>query len=100
MNTVSQRSAAAYARRASWLTVGDLLRAQATRSPNAPAVTEGDRTLSFQAFNTRINRLAHTLHALGVAHGACVAILSENRTEFVEFEFACAKIGAIACPLN
>src|SRR6185295_6145523 len=70
------------------------------RSPNAPAVTEGDRTLSYEAFNIRVNRAAHTLRALGVAHGARVAILSENRTEYVELEFACAKIGAIACALN
>ena len=48
----------------------------------------------------RVNRLAHTLEALGVARGARVAILSENRTEYVELEFACAKIGAIACALN
>src|SRR6185295_8715400 len=58
------------------------------------------RTLSYEAFNVRVNRLAHTLEALGVARGARVAILSENRTEYVELEFACAKIGAIACALN
>jgi fatty-acyl-CoA synthase len=96
----STAPAAAYARRAGVLAVGDLLRVQARRTPNASAVTEGDRTLSYEQFNSRVNRAAHALRALGVARGARVAILSENRTEYVELEFACAKIGAIACALN
>jgi len=100
MQDASVAIAAASTRRAGVLTVGDLLRVQAMRSPNAPAVTEGDRTLSYAAFNTRVNRAAHALRTLGVARGARVAILSENRTEYVELEFACAKIGAIACALN
>jgi acyl-CoA synthetase (AMP-forming)/AMP-acid ligase II len=87
-------------RRAGALTVGDLLRVQARRTPNAPAVTEDDRTLSYETFNIRVNRAANALRTLGVSRGACVAILSENRTEYVELEFACAKIGAIACALN
>jgi len=87
-------------RRAGALTVGDLLRVQATRTPNAPAVTEDDRTLSYEAFSIRVNRAANALRTLGVARGARVAILSENCIEYVELEFACAKIGAIACALN
>ena len=96
----SVATAPACVRRAGALAVGDLLRVQAMRSPNAPAVTEGDRTLSYEAFNLRVNRAAHALRTLGVAHGARVAILSENRAEYVELEFTCAKIGAIACALN
>jgi acyl-CoA synthetase (AMP-forming)/AMP-acid ligase II len=92
--------AEACVRRAGALTAGDLLRVQAMRTPNAPAVTQDDRTLSYAAFNLRVNRAANALRALGVARGARVAILSENRTEYVELEFACAKIGAIACALN
>ncbi len=86
--------------RAAQLTVGDLLRAQAARTPDAPAVSEGDRTLSYAAFNARVNRLAHALGARGVERGTRVAMLAENRIEYVELELACAKIGAIACALN
>src|SRR3954453_9377150 len=96
----SVAKAEACVRRAGALTVGDLLRVQARRTPNAPAVTEDDRTLSYAAFNLRVNRAANALGTLGVARGARVAIFSENRTEYVELEFACAKIGAIACALN
>ncbi len=86
--------------RAGRLTIGDLLRAQAGRTPDAPAVTEGERTLSYRQFNARVNRLAQALLARGVVHGARIAVLSENRLEYVELEFACAKVGAIACALN
>jgi acyl-CoA synthetase (AMP-forming)/AMP-acid ligase II len=91
---------AANVSRSARLAVGDLLRAQALRTPDALAVTEGDRTFSYAAFNTRVNRLAHTLLAMGISRGDRIAILSENRTEYVELEFACAKIGTIACALN
>ena len=100
LEDTSVSTATAYAQRAGVLTVGDLLRVQAMRIPNAPAITESDRTLSYDALNMRVNRLANTLGTLGVVRGARVAILSENRTEYVELEFACAKIGAIACALN
>ena len=92
--------AEACVRRAGALTVGDLLRVQAMRTPNAPAVTEDDRTLSYAAFNLRVNRAANALGTFGASRGTRVAILSENRTEYVELEFACAKIGVIACALN
>src|SRR5690349_23613389 len=100
MEDASVAKAERCVRRAGALTVGDLLRVQAMRTPDAPAVTEDDRTLSYAAFNVRVNRAANALRTLGVARGARVAILSENRTEYVELEFACAKIGAIACALN
>lgn len=86
--------------RAGRLTVGDLLRAQARRSPDAPAVSEGDRTLTYRAFNARVNRLAHALLVRGITRGARIAVLAENRLEYVELELACAKIGAIASALN
>lgn len=56
--------------------------------------------MSFAAFNARVNRLASVLRGAGVERGARVAILSENRAEYVELEFACAKLGAITCALN
>ena len=99
-NQALAAAATANVHRAVRLSVGDLMRAQAVRTPNAPALTEGDRTLSYAAFNARVNRLAHVLCAMGVERGTRVAILSENRIEYVELEFACAKIGAIACALN
>ena len=90
-------AAAAAAGRA---TVGGLLREQARIRPDELAVEDARVRRSYGAFNGRVNRLAHALAARGVGRGDRVAMLSENRAEYVEAEFACAKLGAIAAALN
>jgi len=55
---------------------------------------------TYGEFNTRVNRLAHALAALGLQRGDRVAILSENRCEYLELAFAGAKLGLILCALN
>ena len=53
---------------------------------------------SFADLDRRVTRLAHVLLDLGGVRGDRVAILSENRPEYVEAVLACARIGAIlAC---
>lgn len=87
-------------RRAGSWTVGELLSAQARRVPDRVAVDDGFRTLNYRSLNERVNRLASCLADLGVARGSRVAILSENRAEYIEATYAAAKLGAILCCLN
>ncbi len=82
------------------LTIGALLRERARLHPGRLAVVDGDRRLTFDGFNERVNRLAHALRAMGIGRGDRVAILSENRAEYLELLFAAAKLGAIVCALN
>lgn len=83
---------------ASQFTVGSLFRARATAMPDNTALQHGDRKLSYAALNDRVNRLVHTLAARGIGRGDRVAILSENRPEYLEFGLAAGKLGAIlAC---
>ncbi|MGE3743820.1 MAG: AMP-binding protein, partial [Geminicoccaceae bacterium] len=70
------------------ITVGELLRAQARMRPKSPAVVDRGRMWSYGEFNARVNRLAHVLTALGLQRGDRVAILSENRCEYLELAFA------------
>ncbi len=86
--------------RAGKTTVGDLLREQVRMRGDDIAVEDTQVRWRFSAFNDRVNRLAHALSGHGVGHGDRVAILSENRAEYLELEFACAKIGAIVAALN
>ena len=66
--------------------------------PDRPALQDGDLIWSFADLDRRVTRLAHVLRDLGVVRGDRVAILSENRPEYVEGVLACARIGAIlAC---
>lgn len=87
-------------RRSGARTVGETLSAQSRRVPHRVAIDDGTRQLTFAALNQRINRLANCLDALGVVRGSRMAILSENRTEYLEATYAAAKLGAILCALN
>jgi acyl-CoA synthetase (AMP-forming)/AMP-acid ligase II len=79
-------------------TVGSLFRERARLHPERPAVEGAGGTLTYGALNDRVNRAADILRGFGVARGDRVAILSENRAEYLELELACAKLGAIlAC---
>ena len=90
----------ALAGQAAGLTVGGLLAHQVRLRPDHPAVEDGPRHLTFAAFNARVNQLAHVLLGLGIGRGDRVAILSENRLEYLELLFAAGKIGAIVAALN
>ncbi len=85
---------------ASQLTVGELLCARAALTPGATALADVEREWTYRQFNERVNRLAHALLAAGIAPGDRIAVLSENRLEYLELTFACAKLGAILCALN
>ena len=89
---------AVLARRAASLTLGGLFRQQARYAGARPAIEAGARRLSYAELNDRVNRLAHALARRGVVRGDRVAILSENRLEYLELELAAAKLGAmVAC---
>ncbi len=81
-------------------TVGGLLRQQARIRADEIAVEDSRASWTYAAFNGRVNRLANALAGRGVRRGDRVAVLSENRCEYVELQFACAKIGAIVAALN
>ncbi len=91
---------AAAARQAAGVTIGELLRARARLHPDRVAVEDGARRFSFAELNARVNRLAAVLRTLDIGRGDRVAILSENRAEYLELMFAAGKLGAIVCALN
>ncbi|PSR32034.1 MAG: hypothetical protein C7B46_16135 [Sulfobacillus benefaciens] len=82
------------------MTMGNIIRRVAQRYPNREAVIFQETRLTYADFNRRINQLAHALMRLGLAKGAVVAIFSQNRHEYLEAYFACAKVGLILNTLN
>lgn len=58
------------------------------------------QTARFEVVAARAAALAHALVDLGVGEGDVVAVLSGNRTEFVEALFAVPSMGAVALPVN
>ena len=81
-------------------TVGTLLAQQVRIRPEAVAVEFNGLCRSFAVLNERVNRLANALVECGVERGDRLAVLSENRLEYIEIYFAASKIGAIVCALN
>ena len=88
------------AREAAALGVADLFRQRARAQPEAPALDDGTTCLSYAQLDARVARLAAALHGLGVGAGERIALLSENRIEYVELELAAARLGAIVACLN
>ncbi|MCA8926464.1 MAG: long-chain-fatty-acid--CoA ligase [Alphaproteobacteria bacterium] len=82
--------------------IGQVLTNRARRDPRMEALVDlasGER-FSYGAINARTNRAANMLIDQGVRPGDRVALLLMNGSAFFECYFACAKIGAVAVPLN
>lgn len=90
----------ATARRAAGLTIGDMLRSRTRQHPDRIAIIDGPRQFTYATFNARVNQLSVVLRGLDIVRGDRVAILSENRAEYLELMFAAGKIGAVVCALN
>jgi acyl-CoA synthetase (AMP-forming)/AMP-acid ligase II len=86
--------------RAGHLTVYGLFSAQVSRDPDAVAVEQGALRRTYGQVQERVLRLASGLRARGVARGDRIALLSENRHEYVEIELAAACLGAIVACQN
>lgn len=77
-----------------------LVEQQVQRSPNAPAVTLGDETISYSELNKRANQLAHYLRTLRVGPEALVGIFLERSIEMVVSLLAVLKSGAAYVPID
>jgi acyl-CoA synthetase (AMP-forming)/AMP-acid ligase II len=82
------------------MNLGQLLTNAARRSPDAPAVTQGERHLTYAELDARVDALAHGLTGLGLVPGDRVAVLMHNCPELLETMFACFKAGLCWVPLN
>jgi acyl-CoA synthetase (AMP-forming)/AMP-acid ligase II len=80
--------------------IGDVLTAAASLSPNKPAVSLGDKTLTYEQLAARADELASALLASGVALGDRVAWQAPTSIDAVALYFASAMVGAIFTPLN
>ena len=68
--------------------------------PDHECIVFEEQRISWRDFDTRANRLANGLAALGVAKGDRVGILSDNCVEYLELAAAGYKLGSVLVPLN
>ena len=87
--------------RAANLSVADLFEIQAKNNPKLLAVQDVDgKKYQYRETLNRVLKISKIFINKGVKPKDRIAIISENRKEYLEIEMACAKIGAILVAIN
>ncbi|GHJ47710.1 hypothetical protein Cs7R123_50520 [Catellatospora sp. TT07R-123] len=81
-------------------TVLDLVREQAQRTPDAPAVSGTDGELTYRELVEAAHRVGNGLHARGVAAGDLVGLCAKRNTELVAGVLGILAAGAAYLPLD
>ncbi len=81
-------------------TVASLFAAQAAIHSGRTAAEDRTRRFSYGELDERTRRLAGLLAERGIVPGSRIAILSENRLEYLEAFLAAGRLGAIAACQN
>lgn len=82
------------------MNLGTHLARSARLSPDAPALGDGLRQLTYRQLDDRVSRLSDGLLRSGLELGDRVAILMANRPELLETLYACFRAGLVAVPIN
>ena len=78
-----------------------LITHNAAFTPDKPAIHFEGETLSYAGLSARIAQTARALKSeLGVKRGDRIAILSQNRPDYLVLLYACARLGAMLVPMN
>lgn len=72
----------------------------AREKPNAIAIIDGNKSLTYAAWNDRADRLAHSLTRLGVEAGDIVVARLQIRSEWAVISAALGKLGCKLLGLN
>jgi 2-furoate---CoA ligase len=75
--------------------LGRTLLAAVERSPDASAITDGERRLGYASWYEEIVRLASGLTALGLRRGDRLAVILRNRLEMASLHWACHFAGIV-----
>lgn len=78
----------------------DILSASVERCPDCEALVAGDARYTWRELDVQVARFAAWFAARSIRPGDRIALLLENRAEFVIAFFAALRVGAITVPLN
>ncbi|MGH6876641.1 MAG: long-chain-acyl-CoA synthetase, partial [Rhizomicrobium sp.] len=82
------------------VTVIDIFERWARRTPDSPAILCGDEVLTYGALDAAAARYAHWARGQGIFRGSCVALLMENRPEYLAAWLGLFKLGAAVALIN
>ena len=80
--------------------VTELLEGHAKAHPARTALVFEDERFSYAQWNERANRVAHWARRQGLRHGDVVALLMDNRPEYLFVWSGLAKLGVVTALLN
>ncbi|MEU0005142.1 non-ribosomal peptide synthase/polyketide synthase [Streptomyces sp. NPDC006314] len=81
-------------------TLGELFTAWVSRTPDAPALTDGRRTWTYRELAVRADRLAGHLVRRGAGPDRVVALVLPRSMELIAAELAVARAGAAFLPVD
>ena len=81
-------------------TIVDVVEGHARRTPHAPALYYLNEVMSYRQMDLRANRYANWAIAQGIKRGDCVALLMENRPDFLCCWLGLFKAGAAVALIN
>ncbi|MEA1962027.1 MAG: long-chain-acyl-CoA synthetase [Bacillota bacterium] len=82
------------------ISLGLVLEKQARKQPQKPAILFEDRVITYGEFNEQANRYAHFFQRQGLSKGDVVALLMENRPEYLIVVAGLAKLGITISLVN
>ncbi|NLW92654.1 MAG: long-chain-acyl-CoA synthetase [Syntrophomonadaceae bacterium] len=82
------------------MSLGSELERQAVTLKERPAIIFEERTVTFEELNALANRYANHFKSLGLQKGDVVALLMENRPEFLIAASGLSKLGVIVSLIN
>ena len=82
------------------MNTSEFLMISAAIVPDRTAMVFEDKRTTFEELQSRVNRLASALGALGVSAGDRIAVLQVNTDSVIETYFAATKLDAVFVPLN
>ena len=81
-------------------TLYDMLLRNAAQFGERPAVIHEGGRVGFGELLARVDALASGLEALGIRKGDRICVLAQNHPAYLDLYGACAKLGALAYPIN
>jgi amino acid adenylation domain-containing protein len=81
-------------------TVVELFEQQALLGPEAPAISDGEQTLSYAELAHAARQLAHTLAGEGLGAGSPVGVYMERRASAIVAALAVMEAGCVYVPLD
>ncbi|KPQ06995.1 MAG: putative non-ribosomal peptide synthetase module [Rhodobacteraceae bacterium HLUCCA12] len=82
------------------MTISRLFEAQVARTPEAPALVFEDTTLSYAELNTRANRVASVLQAMGIGPDVPVALCTRRSPDMLIGALGILKAGGAYVPMD